>query len=64
MYGAGRIVSVPAYLFACAWAVALFLWSWGPLSDILNPAPYSIAGNLAGFAAGAAAAALWRSREG
>jgi len=63
MYGAGRIVSVPAYLFACAWAVALFLWSWGPLADILNPAPYSLAGNLAGFAAGAAAAALWRCRE-
>ncbi len=63
MYGGGKVVSVPAYLFACAWAVALFLWSWGPLSDILNPAPYSLAGNLAGFGAGAAAAALWRFME-
>ncbi len=63
MYGGGKVVSVPAYLFACAWAAALFLWSWGPLSDLLNPAPYSLAGNLAGFGAGAAAAALWRFNE-
>jgi membrane associated rhomboid family serine protease len=53
MYGAGRVVAVPAYLFACAWAVAQFLWT-----------PYSLAGNLAGFAAGAAGAALKRSIEG
>ncbi len=63
MYGWGKVVSIPAYLFACAWAAALFLWSFGPLSDILNPAPYSIAGNLAGFGAGASAAALWRLNE-
>jgi len=66
MYGAGEVVSVPAYLFACAWAVAVFLWGWGPgpLSSLLNPAPYSLAGHLAGFTAGMASAALWRSWEG
>jgi membrane associated rhomboid family serine protease/Zn-finger nucleic acid-binding protein len=65
MYGLGEVVSVPAYLFACAWAVALFLWGWGPgpLSDLLNPAPYSLAGNLAGFGAGVACATLWRTME-
>ncbi|MEW6719926.1 MAG: rhomboid family intramembrane serine protease [Thermodesulfobacteriota bacterium] len=65
MYGAGKVVSVPAYIFACAWAVALFLWGWGsgPLAAFLDPAPYSLAGSLAGFAAGAAGAAAWRSME-
>jgi membrane associated rhomboid family serine protease/Zn-finger nucleic acid-binding protein len=65
MYGMGRIATVPAYLFACAWAVAVFLWGWGPgpLSNLLNPAPYSLAGHLAGFAAGALGAALCRSME-
>jgi hypothetical protein len=65
MYGLGKVVSVPAYLFACAWAVALFLWGWGPgpLSDLLNPAPYSLAGNLAGFGFGAGSAVLWRAME-
>ncbi len=65
MYGVGEVVSVPAYLFACAWTVAQFLWGWGPgpLSALLNPAPYSLAGSLAGFGAGAAGAALWRSLE-
>ena len=66
MYGMGRTTTVPAYLFACAWAVAVFLWGWGPgpLSDLLNPGPYSLAGHLAGFAAGIASAALWKSWEG
>jgi len=65
MYGMGRVATVPAYLFACAWAVAIFLWGWGPgpLSNLLNPAPYGLAGNLAGFAAGALGAVLWRSVE-
>jgi membrane associated rhomboid family serine protease len=65
MYGMGRVVTVPAYLFACAWAVAVFLWGWGPgpLSNLLNPAPYSLAGHLAGFAAGALCAVLCRSGE-
>ena len=65
MYGMGRVVTVPAYLFACAWAVAVFLWGWGPgpLSSLLNPAPYSLAGHLAGFAAGALGAVLCRSVE-
>jgi len=65
MYGMGRVATVPAYLFACAWAVAVFLWGWGPgpLSSLLNPAPYSLAGHLAGFATGAAMAALCRLQE-
>ncbi len=65
MYGMGETVSVPAYLFACAWAVGVFLWGWGPgpLSALLNPAPYSLAGHLAGFGAGVGAAALWRGLE-
>ncbi|HQU13856.1 MAG TPA: rhomboid family intramembrane serine protease, partial [Thermodesulfobacteriota bacterium] len=67
MYGMGRVVTVPAYLFACAWAVAVFLWGWGPgpLSTFLNPAPYSLAGHLAGFGTGVACAALWKTvKEG
>jgi len=65
MYGMGRVATVPAYLFACAWAVAVFLWGWGPgpLSSLLNPGPYSLVGHLAGFGTGAACAALWRSVE-
>jgi membrane associated rhomboid family serine protease len=65
MYGMGRVATVPAYLFACAWAVSVFLWGWGPgpLSSLLNPAPYSLAGHLAGFAAGALGAVLCRSVE-
>lgn len=65
MYGMGRVATVPAYLFACAWAVAAFLWGWGPgpLSDLLNPAPYSLAGHLAGFTTGVLGAALCRSVE-
>ena len=63
MYGMGRVVTVPAYLFACAWAVAVFLWGWGPgpLSNLLNPAPYSLAGHLAGFGTGVACAVLWKT---
>jgi membrane associated rhomboid family serine protease/Zn-finger nucleic acid-binding protein len=66
MYGMGRTSTVPAYLFACAWAVAVFLWGWGPgpLSNLLNPAPYSLAGHLTGFGTGAGIAALLRSWEG
>ncbi|MDD5762337.1 MAG: rhomboid family intramembrane serine protease [bacterium] len=65
MYGMGRVVTVPAYLFACAWAVSVFLWGWGPglLSALLNPAPYALPGHLAGFAAGALGAVLCRSME-
>jgi membrane associated rhomboid family serine protease len=62
MYGMGRVVTVPAYLFACAWAVSVFLWGWGPgpLSVLFNPTPYSLAGHLAGFTAGVFGAALRR----
>jgi len=65
MYGMGRVATVPAYLFACAWAVSVFLWGWGhgPLSDLLNPAPYSLAGHLAGFGTGVVCASLWRYCE-
>ena len=63
MYGMGRTSTVPAYLFACAWAVFVFLWGWGPgpLSNLFNPAPYSLAGHLAGFGTGVACAALWKT---
>jgi membrane associated rhomboid family serine protease/Zn-finger nucleic acid-binding protein len=63
MYGMGRVVTVPAYLFACAWAVSVFLWGWGPgpLSALLNPGPYSLAGHLAGFGTGVACAVLWKN---
>lgn len=65
MYGMGRVVTVPAYLFACAWTVAVFLWGWGPgpLSNLLNPAPYTLPGHLAGFGTGAVIAVLWRLEE-
>lgn len=63
MYGLGRVASLPAYLFACAWAVAAFLIGPGPFTNLLNPAPYSLAGNIAGFGAGVFAAACWRVLE-
>jgi len=63
MYGLGRMASLPAYLFACAWVVAAFLIGPGPLTNFINPAPFSLAGNLAGFGAGVIAAACWRLRE-
>lgn len=60
MYGMGKVVSVPAYLFACAWVAGAFLIGPGPFTDFLNPAPLSLAGTLAGFGSGAAGAILWR----
>jgi len=60
MYGLGKVVSVPAYLFACTWVAAAFLVGPGPFSEFLNPAPLSLVGNLAGFSTGAAAAILWK----
>ena len=65
MYGMGRVATVPAYLFACVWAVFVFLWGWGPgpLSNLLNPAPYSLAGHLAGFGTGVTCAVLWKTLE-
>jgi membrane associated rhomboid family serine protease len=66
MYGMGRIVTIPAYLFACAWVVAVFFLSMrtGPFPGILFPSELSLAGNLAGFGSGAGFAALWRCCEG
>lgn len=61
MYGMGKVVSVPAYLFACAWVAGAFLIGPGPFMDFLNPAPLSLAGNLAGFGSGVAGAVLWRA---
>lgn len=63
MYGLGRMASLPAYLFACAWVVAAFLIGPGPLTNFINPAPFSLPGNIAGFGAGVACAACWRFRE-
>jgi membrane associated rhomboid family serine protease len=63
MYGLGKVTTVPAYLFACVWVAAVFLIGPGPFVEILNPAPLSLVGNLAGFGAGVAGAVLWRLRE-
>lgn len=64
MYGLGKVTTVPAYLFACAWVAAAFLIGPGPFVEIFNPAPLSLVGNLAGFGTGIACSALWRIREG
>jgi membrane associated rhomboid family serine protease len=63
MYGLGQIRTVPAYLFACAWVAAAFLIGPGPLTDLLNPAPLSLPGNIAGFGAGVFGAVLWQFWE-
>ena len=63
VYRAGEVSSMPAYFLACAWVIMQFFLGWMPLPEVFNPAPYSIAGNLGGFAAGAGAAALWMSIE-
>ena len=65
MYGMGGIVSLPAYLFACAWVIAAFFLAWGsgPIMEFLNPAALSLAGNLAGFGTGIIGAIFWRLRE-
>lgn len=63
MYGLGRMASLPAYLFACAWVVAAFLIGPGLLTNFINPAPLSFAGNVAGFGAGVIAAVCWRLLE-
>ncbi len=63
MYGLGRMASLPAYLFACAWVVAAFLIGPGPLTNFINPAPFSLAGNIAGFGAGVLGAVCWRFLE-
>lgn len=65
MYGMGRIVRLPAYLFACAWVVAAFFLAWdpGPFMEFLNPAALSLAGNLAGFGTGVFGAIFWRFLE-
>jgi membrane associated rhomboid family serine protease/Zn-finger nucleic acid-binding protein len=65
LYGMGRIVTLPAYLFACMWVVAVFfLGPAGPLASLVDPARLSLPGNLAGFGAGVAGAILWRLIEG
>jgi membrane associated rhomboid family serine protease/Zn-finger nucleic acid-binding protein len=63
MYGLGQIRTVPAYLFACAWVAAAFLIGPGPFTDLVNPAPLSLPGNIAGFGAGVFGAVLWRYWE-
>jgi membrane associated rhomboid family serine protease/Zn-finger nucleic acid-binding protein len=69
MYGMGRVASVPAYLFACCWAIATLLANpetggvTGLLLRLVDPAPLSLWGSLSGFVAGLLFAALLRSRE-
>jgi membrane associated rhomboid family serine protease len=64
LYGMGRIVTLPAYLFACTWVAAIFfLGPGGPLTDLIDPARLSLAGHLGGFGAGVSVAVLWRLRE-
>lgn len=64
IYGMGRMMALPAYAFACAWAVVVFLQSArGPLDFLLNPAPLSLPGHLGGFLAGVLFAAWYRSQE-
>jgi len=65
MYGMGRILTLPAYLFACAWVVAAFFLAWrtGPLAGILFPSALSLAGHLAGFGSGISGAVIWRLFE-
>ena len=61
VYRAGEISSLPAYFLACLWVIAQFILGWFPLPEVLSPAPYSFAGNLGGFAAGAFIAVLMKS---
>ncbi len=65
MYGMGRILSLPAYLFACAWVAAAFFFEWrtGTLAGILFPSALSLVGNLAGFGSGVAGAVILRLFE-
>ncbi|PWB60447.1 MAG: hypothetical protein C3F14_13150 [Deltaproteobacteria bacterium] len=63
-YGMGRMLTLPAYLFCCAWLVAIFLLGpAGPLESLVDPARLSLPGNLAGFGAGIFGAILWRCYE-
>jgi membrane associated rhomboid family serine protease/Zn-finger nucleic acid-binding protein len=64
MYGMGRVATIPAYIFACAWLVATVLFvspDW--LGELFNPFPMSLQGNLAGFCTGVLSTSLWRSCE-
>lgn len=64
MYGMGRVVTLPAYIFACVWLVGTFFFSFpGHLAVLFNPAPLSLQGSLAGFGAGVGCAVLWQSCE-
>jgi membrane associated rhomboid family serine protease len=66
MYGMGRILTIPAYLFACAWVIWAFFSGFqpgGPLANLLDPAPISLPGSLAGFGSGVAGAVIWRFYE-
>jgi len=64
LYGMGRIVTLPAYLFACAWLIdVFFLGPAGPLASLVDPARLSLPGNLAGFGAGVFGAILRRFCE-
>jgi membrane associated rhomboid family serine protease/Zn-finger nucleic acid-binding protein len=69
MYGMGRVVSAPAYLFACCWALATLMANpetgglTGYLLRLADPTPLSLWGSLAGLGTGALFGAALRSRE-
>jgi membrane associated rhomboid family serine protease len=63
MAGMGNVTTVPAYLFACTWVAAAFLIGPGPFVNLINPAPLSLPGNIAGFGMGVIGAVLWRLWE-
>ncbi|HEY5996649.1 MAG TPA: rhomboid family intramembrane serine protease, partial [Candidatus Deferrimicrobiaceae bacterium] len=69
MYGMGRIVSLPAYLFGCCWVVATLMGNpetsggMGLLLRFANPTPLSLWGSLGGFLAGAMGAVGFRMHE-
>lgn len=65
VYRMGQVVSIPAYLFACLWVVAVLILGagTGPVARLLDPAPLTFAASMSGFGVGVLAAILWRRVE-
>ena len=69
MFGMGRIVSMPAYMVACCWALAMLFANpetggmTGWLLRMVDPTPLSLWGSLAGFVSGTVFGAVARSHE-